>query len=330
MGSHGIIRKKLLDIAPPDCANLPWIHAAAAAAITGHFAGTVAVETATVTAADHRAVEDFRATWHDVRRMWLLSLFARKPWVAALFGGVAACGFAYLGHGAWEDLQRYEAGPTTLSLSDAVARAGTDKVYARVEDMRLDCDAALVDALRRPSVFVPVLDGSGQAVAVADYDQHVDCRLESTRPLVGIFSSLRERMRNKLVDAGMTLRSPNVRHLCTYCGAANSRTGVIVCASLVLVALFLFPLSLLMNRKLQTQAHRPVSVGEIRAAGGLFVAAAGVLAYFGQGWALYGLVPVYWVSIVAGLIGSAMIVAPRNRLVQERVARFQPRESDQP
>ena len=262
--------------------------------------------------------------------MWLISLFARKPWVAALFGGVAACGFAYLGHGAWKDLQRYEAGPLTFSLADAVARSESDKVYARVEDMHLDCDAALVDALRRPSVFVPVLDRSGQVLAVADYEQYIDCRAESSRPLVGVFSSLRERTRDRLADAGMTLHSPNVRHLCTYCGATNSRTGVIVCASLVLVALLLFPLSLLMNRKLQIHAPRPAAVGEIRAAGGVFIAAAGVLAYFGKRWALYGLIPVYWVSIVAALIGGAMVLAPRHRLVQERVARFQPRGSDQP
>lgn len=180
----------------------------------------------------------------------------RKPWLAALFGGGAFCGFGYLGLIAWQDLQTFSAGPMRLSLDEAIARSKTSEIYAQVERVNLDCKHAWTDVLRSPSALVPIHDENENVIAVVDYNRHIDCFAEEQLPLVGVFAPLNSRKRASLVKSEVEL-SPEVIDICTNCGPENSRIGVIVCAVLGLAGLLLFPLVLLLRRRLQSSpAHR--------------------------------------------------------------------------
>jgi hypothetical protein len=256
--------------------------------------------------------------------MELLALLVRRPWVAALFSAAFALGFGYLGSRCWRDLQAFEGGPRAVALEEALVRAGQARIYAVVEGARFRCGEALHDVLRPRSTFVPLAGAGGETVLVAEYDRSIGCAAEAARPLIGVVSELPERMRTRLVEAGMALPASTVRHLCSYCGPDNARTGVIVCSVLVMIAVGLFPLILLLRRSVEQEGHPEATAGEVRAAGAIFVGMGALSGWLGAGWTLYGLVPFRVVSAIAVLIGLAMIVAPRHPLVKERAERLRP------
>lgn len=247
------------------------------------------------------------------------ALIAWKRWLAAVFGGIIVCGGAYIGHGQWEELQRYEAGPETLSLSEAIGRSATGEVYARIEHTRLNCDAALVDRLKPGQVQVPVLDAGGRFVAVADYHRRIDCSEESRQPLVGVFMPMYPQFLVSLTRAGMSVSSEAPRQVCTYCGPDNARLGVILSGGLALVGILL-PLAVLIPALSNLEISRALSVGEIRGVGLFVVAVGAALGYFLREERAFGFVPFLLVAGIICLLGGALIVAPKHPIVQAYLA----------
>lgn len=152
----------------------------------------------------------------------LTEVVGRRPWVAAVVGGLIAVVSIYLGHGP---------GPVTLP------------------DVHLDCSAAVVDVPGGPATMVPVVDNSGSVVAVAGYKEHIDCLTTSRESIVGFFSAMHTSIRDALLRAGVKLGTKSPQVLCTYCGTNVSR--LIVGVAVALMGLLLFLYALLVNRRLR-------------------------------------------------------------------------------
>jgi len=211
-----------------------------------------------------------------------------------------------------------------MATRDAVAAVGEREPWVQLTDARWLCDMP-IRPLRSGASFIALTDPDRRHLIIADFEGEVSCGQVQASLAVGTLGNMRSRMLTRLQEHGLRLPEAKTRvlHLCTYCGAGNSRTGVIVCSLLVAIGLGLFPLVLLLRRQAEKEAVAPPSEEkrrwDIRAAGLLLMTAGLLLGWLGRGWVFWPGAPVWLLGGVAAFMGLFMALFPGHRQVQERV-----------
>jgi hypothetical protein len=242
----------------------------------------------------------------------------------SLVGGVALVAvFGTLGVGAWRDYRTFGDSPTRETLGGAVAASAGGRRWVSIEGASWRC-ADLVRNLPGGAAFLPA-SGADGATVVARFDGEIDCAAVSARPLRGIIEPMEAQRAADLRGGGLTLAAEaplRTLDVCTSCGKANARLGVVMCTLFVLLGLALYPLRRA-YRSLRGRAdgalreaiHAPPARAEqadrtVRTWGGAALLAGVAAIAVGEGWVAYGVVPVRWIGVVALALGGWMVLSP--------------------
>jgi hypothetical protein len=243
--------------------------------------------------------------------------------LALVVGGAMVLGFGWLGVDSFQEYRRFDDAPMRTDLAHAVAASSDGRRWVTIEGAPWRCDR-LVRNIDGGVAFLPATAEDGSLV-VARFDHAIRCAEVAAGPLTGVLEPMTPRRAADLrggglvVPGGADLRTFDV---CAFCGKGNSRLGIVVCACFVLLGLFIYPL------RLAFQSLRGRALGALRGAihavpeqearanrvvrvwGASLLVAAAFCETVGRGYVIYGIVPVPWFGVFAGLLGVWMAVFP--------------------
>ena len=181
----------------------------------------------------------------------LIRLVIDRPWIALPFGALVAVFGVVFGWVCYQDLRAFGAGPAPAEMARLPVDSPPAGGYLRVEGATLRCDQAHQYG---NNTYVPLAGGPPDRIVVATFSTGSadrGCADPATRPLVGVLDTMPPRLQRHLIEEGMGgLDGPGpVLDLCTYCGPDNSRTGVWLCAAMIVIGLGLYPLARLARQR---------------------------------------------------------------------------------
>ena len=170
---------------------------------------------------------------------------------------------------------------------------------------------------------MPAQTGDG-AWVVARFDREVSCEGVASAPLTGIIEPMERAQIDRLHAAGLAVSEERTRQfdVCAFCGRNNARTGLIVCAAFILLGFGVYPLrrAYLSWRASSDAVFREAiapnhpdpqrAVRTFRRRGLAIMAGGALCIVVGQGWVVFGVVPVRWFGAGAIALGLLLLVFP--------------------
>ncbi len=249
-----------------------------------------------------------------------------------LFVGALLVGFSlYFGSGAARDTLRFGDQPLPVTLDEATRTAREGRQWVRVAPGGWRCDEAV---RRGVQTLVPARSSDG-AVVVARFEDLPDCERAVAAPVTGIVEpALENGVASALVSAGVLgdLQERAVQlDVCSSCGREDAFLGVVLCSVLGLVGLFFGPLrrrvpnlGAVVDAKMTEAAYASdaASANGMVQAYGFAVALGGACCFwFGDGWAIFVVIPLTWFGVFAGALGAFMMTFPERYRTLVRRAR---------
>lgn len=242
----------------------------------------------------------------------------------SFLGGAALVAiFGTLGVEAWRDYRAFDDKPTPSTLLAAVEASTSGRRWVSIEGAAWRCEQ-LVRNINGGAAFLPASADDGSTL-VARFDHSIQCDAVAARPLTGIVEPMTPERAADLRAAGLALADgARLRTLdvCASCGKGNARLGVIMCTCFVLLGLALYPLrrayqsmSGRAHAGLRAAIHAPADRAAqanrtVRIWGGATLATGAAAFAVGEGWLIYGVVPMRWLGVVALVLGGLMTAFP--------------------
>ena len=239
-------------------------------------------------------------------------------------GGAAIVAiFGTLGVEAWRDYRTFDDTPTRSTLLAAVEASTSGRRWVSIEGAAWRCEQ-LVRNINGGAAFLPASSEDGSTL-VARFDHPIQCDAVSAHPLTGIVEPMTLERASDLRAAGLALEDgARLRTLdvCASCGKKNARLGVIMCTGFVLLGLGLYPLRLAYqslrgraDASLRAAIHAPSDRAAqanrtVRTWGGAALVTGAAVFAVGEGWLIYGVVPLRWLGVVAMALGGLMVAFP--------------------
>jgi hypothetical protein len=183
----------------------------------------------------------------------LLALMVRFPRLAGLFGLVVAGMFGFLGVSSWLSLKEFGDQPRQISLRTSGHEISEKREWVVVEDAKWDCSSMAPFGSgtdkRAEAIFT---DESGKVLVVALLPDQVSCTELTASSPTGEIYRMSERHYEHLAGEGRLDKYTSATtylDMCTFCGPANSRIGVVLGLIFVPLGLALYPLSLYLRRQ---------------------------------------------------------------------------------
>jgi hypothetical protein len=244
-------------------------------------------------------------------------------------GALLATGAAWFGFGAARDALRFPDAPIEMTAEQAALTAADGRQWVTVREAAWRCADAVPTGVYQ---LVPATTPEG-ALLVARTEAARGCAAVAAAPMTGIVEDLEREHAARLEAAGVLTHHERGAYqltVCTDCGRGNARLGVVVCALIMALGVFLGPLSTAVGRwragmhadldsAARAPAHSEQANDRVRLHGFVTAALGGLCLVVGRGWLVWGLIPAPWLGGAVALLGAFMLTFPeRYRSLRRR------------